>query len=345
MEIGKKIKQLRLNKGVTQESLANALGVTYQAVSRWENETTMPDITLLPQISVFFGVSIDELFEFTEKSQYERIRNMLDEKSALTDNEFESAKFFLEKQLTKESNNVEAIKLLAYLYAHRAHSATARSVEYAKKALHLGDTSKSMNNILRDAYGSPHTDWNFRNRHELIEFYCNHLKEHPDDMRAYRYLLPAMVADGRTAEAKNMLEKIRDKEKPELLFVFDAMILRREGKNEEFENLLSNMIEEHKDSWYTWAIAADFKADDCKYDEAIVCYEKSFELQPKPRYTDSLEAVAHIYEIKKDCQKAIEAYQRIIDLLRTDWNISFGATVNKYNQKIDELKTLSANSF
>ena len=59
MELGKKIKQLRTNKGVTQEALATALGVTYQAVSRWENETTMPDISLLPQISVFFGVSID----------------------------------------------------------------------------------------------------------------------------------------------------------------------------------------------------------------------------------------------------------------------------------------------
>ncbi|MGN1316793.1 MAG: helix-turn-helix domain-containing protein [Acutalibacteraceae bacterium] len=59
MELGKKIKQLRTNKGVTQEALANALGVTCQAVSRWKNETTMPDISLLPQISVFFGVSID----------------------------------------------------------------------------------------------------------------------------------------------------------------------------------------------------------------------------------------------------------------------------------------------
>ena len=337
MELGKKIKQLRLNKGVTQEALANALGVTYQAVSRWENETTMPDISLLPQISVFFGVSIDELFEFTEESQYERIENMLNEKSSLTDMEFENAKYFLEKQLTKESDNINALKLLAWLYSHRAKSSNLQAVEYAKRALQLGDTSKSMNNILRDGYGSPHTDWNYRNRHELITFYYEHLKTHPDDMRAYRYLLPALVADGRTDEAKEVIEKIRTLEKPELLFVFDAMILRRQGKVKEAESLLNDMAKQFPDSWYTWAIVADFNADDCKYDDAISCYEKSFELQEVPRFTDSLEAIAHIYEIKGEYQKSISTYHRIIELLKTDWNITFGATVNKYLQKIDEL--------
>ena len=337
MELGKKIKQLRTNKGVTQEALANALGVTYQAVSRWENETTMPDISLLPQISVFFGVSIDELFEFTEESQYERIENMLNEKSSLTDMEFENAKCFLEKQIAKESENINALKLLAWLYSHRAKSSNIQAVEYAKRALQLGDTSKSMNNILRDAYGSPHTDWNYRNRHELIAFYYEHVKTHPDDMRAYRYLLPALVADGRTDEAKEVIEKIRTLEKPELLFVFDAMILRREGKVTEAKNLLNDMTKQFPDSWYTWAIVADFKADDCKYDDAISCYEKSFELQEVPRFTDSLEAIAHIYEIKGEYQKSILTYQRIIDLLKTDWNVTFGATVNKYLQKIDEL--------
>ena len=43
-------------------------------------------------------------------------------------------------------------------------------------------------------------------------------------------------------------------------------------------------------------------------------------------------------ELKKDYQKSISTYQRIIELLETDWNITFGATVNKYLQKIDELK-------
>ncbi len=337
MELGKKIKQLRLNKGVTQEALANALGVTYQAVSRWENETTMPDISLLPQISVFFGVSIDELFEFTEESQYERIRNMLNEKPVLTDMEFENSEIFLKKQLNQDSENISAVKLLAVLYAHRAKASNLIAVEYAKKALQLGDTSKSMNNILRDAYGSPHTDWNYRNRHELIAFYYEHLKSHPEDIRAYRYMLPALVADGRTDEARVLIEKIRNREKPELLFVFDAMVLRREGKAEECENLLRDMTARFNESWYTWAIVADFKADDCNYDEAVSCYEKSFELQAAPRYTDSLEAIAHIYEIKGEREKASTAYQRIIELLKTDWNVTFGATVNKYLQKLDEL--------
>lgn len=338
MEIGKKIKQLRLNKGVTQETLANALGVTYQAVSRWENETTMPDISLLPQISVFFGVSIDELFEFTEESQYKRIENMLNEKSAISDSEFQNSKYFLEKQLSRECKNVNAIKLLAWLYAHRSKTFEIQAIEYAKKALSLGDTSKSMNNILRDAYGSPHTDWNYRNRHELIDFYYEHLKVYPDDMRAYRYLLPALIADGRTNEAKALIENIRSKEKPELLYVFDAMLLRREGKLTESEKLLNDMVKQFPDSWYTWSIIADFKADDCKYEDAISCFERAFEFQQKPRFTDSLEAIAHIYEIKNDNQKAIVTYQRIVKLLETDWNVTFGATVNKYRQKIDELK-------
>ncbi len=337
MELGKKIKQLRLNKGVTQEALASDLGVTCQAVSRWENETTMPDISLLPDISVYFGVSIDELFEFTEESRFERIQNMLNEKSVLSDTEFNNAKVFLEKQLNKD-DNIDALKLLAELYTHRAKASNTQAVEYAKSALQCGDTSKAMHNILRDAYGSPHTDWNYRNRHELIDFYYNHLAIYPDDLRAYRYMLPALIADGRTDEARSLINNLRNREKPELIFVFDVMVLRREGKKEESEALIKEMLSKYADSWYVWAIIADFKADDCEYDEAVECYEKSFQLQTAPRYTDSLEAIAHIYEIKREYGKAVETYQRIIELLKTDWNVTFGATVNKYIRKIEMLK-------
>lgn len=62
MEIGNQIKALRQQRGVTQEAVAAALGVTAQAVSKWENGAAAPDIALLPALSAYFGVTIDELF-------------------------------------------------------------------------------------------------------------------------------------------------------------------------------------------------------------------------------------------------------------------------------------------
>ena len=63
-EIGTNIRLLRKTKNITQEELANALHISYQAISKWENGSSQPDIALLPAIANYFGVSIDELFGF-----------------------------------------------------------------------------------------------------------------------------------------------------------------------------------------------------------------------------------------------------------------------------------------
>ncbi len=57
MELGKKIRQLRFRAGLTQEQLAEKLGLGAQAVSKWENAAAMPDITVLPLLAEIFGVS------------------------------------------------------------------------------------------------------------------------------------------------------------------------------------------------------------------------------------------------------------------------------------------------
>ena len=62
MNIGNNIKQLRLQNNLTQDQVAEKLGVSYQAVSKWENNANTPDIALLPKIANLFGVSIDALF-------------------------------------------------------------------------------------------------------------------------------------------------------------------------------------------------------------------------------------------------------------------------------------------
>ena len=56
MNLGEKIKALRKKRGVSQEYLADRLGISFQAVSKWETGTTLPDVTLIPAIASFFGV-------------------------------------------------------------------------------------------------------------------------------------------------------------------------------------------------------------------------------------------------------------------------------------------------
>ena len=59
--IGNRIQRFRKEKGLTQEELAAQLGVSSQAVSKWENDASCPDISLLPQLCRVLGITADEL--------------------------------------------------------------------------------------------------------------------------------------------------------------------------------------------------------------------------------------------------------------------------------------------
>ena len=67
MNIGNNISALRKKKGITQEELANELGVSAQAVSKWENNSSCPDVSLLTQIADYFNVSVDALLRAEEE--------------------------------------------------------------------------------------------------------------------------------------------------------------------------------------------------------------------------------------------------------------------------------------
>lgn len=68
-KLGKFIKKLRQDNNLTQNDLAQKLGVTYQAVSKWENGKNIPDIAILQEISKLFSVNIDELLSGAPKKK------------------------------------------------------------------------------------------------------------------------------------------------------------------------------------------------------------------------------------------------------------------------------------
>lgn len=67
LELGSKIRELRHRANLTQEMLAEILGVTAQAVSRWESGGSYPDMEIIPSIAHYFGITIDELFGYSSE--------------------------------------------------------------------------------------------------------------------------------------------------------------------------------------------------------------------------------------------------------------------------------------
>lgn len=79
LSLGENIRRLRRARDLTQEQLADRLGVTYQSVSRWEVGTAYPDIELLPAIADIFSVSVDELLGVPETEREKQAQALCDE--------------------------------------------------------------------------------------------------------------------------------------------------------------------------------------------------------------------------------------------------------------------------
>ena len=120
MNIGLKIRELRKKRGITQERLAEYLNISSQAVSKWENGTALPDITLVPKLSSFFGVSTDELFstkpEITDKKLLE-YKQKAQEFRRIYD--YGSVVKLMEEALEEYPSNFEFMWELVHAYAHK----------------------------------------------------------------------------------------------------------------------------------------------------------------------------------------------------------------------------------
>ena len=86
-KIGEKIRLLRTQNKMTQEQLADRLGISYQSVSRWENGITYPDIEFLPAIAKHFAVSLDYLLGQDDAEKLKQIKNKIRSIGDMTEND------------------------------------------------------------------------------------------------------------------------------------------------------------------------------------------------------------------------------------------------------------------
>lgn len=325
MELGKKIKQLRFKAGMTQEQLADRIGIGAQSVSKWENSVAMPDITTLPLIAEVFGVSIDDLFDLTNEQRLNRIENRLDAEDELPRDVFAEYEEFLKTQLEDKQNGKRATELIAYLYWHRMEQYGRKASRFAKEAIRRTPGEKHCQWILNKTDGYAAWDWNMSNHTAAIEFCYEIARANPGIAGPYYYLIDNLIADHRADEAEKELKKLCAAKgaNPVLCEVYRAHIALARFDEKTADAIVEKLLEEHPNEDVVLFEAAQYYAAKCEYDRAIELYERNFECDTRrPRFQDALMAIRDINVIKGDYKKAAEAQGRIIDLLENEWGMS-----------------------
>lgn len=139
---GERLKKLRHDNKVTQDTLAEYLGISYQAISKWENSLGFPDISFIPAISNFFGVSADFLLGIDLEKSEQKIENVLSEARKFTHTgEIEKSINLIEETLKSFPNEH---RLLCDLIEYKVMTWASDDLEWC------ADIETRANLILRD---------------------------------------------------------------------------------------------------------------------------------------------------------------------------------------------------
>lgn len=252
MSINDNIHNLRLQRNLSQEKFGELLGVSGQAVSKWEQNITSPDISLLPIIAEYFGVTIDSLFQNTPKRRYsgygdERYELLARYESANgTDLDFEKA----ETALAKVILNGQAVTqdYIAYGILHRARAEKDRelALRYFRRAITEGNSTRDL-------------QW----------------------LAAHQALTNLLVDMGRTNEAIEEQRKWCDSE-PDCAWahVAYAYALQKANRLEQACIEIEKAQAIHAEDVGVQAMAGDILAKAGRYEEAFLCWDKAYELDP-----------------------------------------------------------------
>ena len=354
MNIGSKIKALRLKASATQEAMAEALGVSSQAVSKWENNVCAPDISLLPSISEFFGVTIDELFDLTIDQKLHRIENMLDYENKLTDEQFKNTEEFLMElkdtydECHPERPNGRIYSFLAHLYHHRMTSDSKNVSLYARKAMHLHPDAKEDQWLLSKSEGAFVWDWNARQHNNTIAFYRELVENYPEIGRNYLYLMDNLIADHRTKEAAAYLDAYQKLEnhKKVLIPVYSANIAFAEYRAKDGWAIVAAIERDYQNDYEAIFEVAGIYAANARYEEALERYRKAEEVcrvnHKAHVCLDHLQAQAVIYEITGRIEDAVRYVDREIQFCKEEWNITEGTIINDLEEEKRRLIALSS---
>lgn len=339
MEIGKQIKLLRNRRGVTQEQMAAHFGITAQAVSKWECGSSVPDISMLPDLSAYFGVSIDELFALSDETRIERIQNMLWDVRFLNPTHIENERQFLLDKASREPHNADPHCMLAQIELHLAQEHNIRAQEYALEAINrqLEDCCIT---YLAKSMGGSRVDLRFNLHNELINHYKALVRKNPKQIGAYAYLIQQLIDDHRLTEAKYYCDLLSRHHDGYYLTVHQIKVALACGEKAEAKYMWEKMGQDYPDKWQVWEWVGDFQTQAEEYSSAKESYRKAIELEPVPHYVDAIISLAQVCEIEGDIEGAIAARQYELEVSEKEWGDTDGETIDEIHREITRLRKL-----
>lgn len=339
MEIGKQIKSLRQKRCITQEEMSQHFGVTPQAISKWERGVTTPDISLLPDISAYFGVTIDELFAISDDTRMARIQNMLWDNRYFDPKEVEdTCKFLLDKG-RRESDNGEVYAFLAEIENHLTSEHHEKAEEYAKEALSREPGLRNAHSELNIAMGGLCPDWNGRNHYIQIKYYQEYIQKNPEDWRAYMWLMDQLIDDYRLDEAEIYCNRLSEFNSSYRVALYRGIIAWQRGNREEAFQIWNQMQADNANEWCVYHNIADYLVRSGRFDEGMVYYRKALDVQKTPPLVDPLQAMAQLCEIRGDIPGAIAARKEEADIIENQWEIN-GEELDCVLRDIERLEKL-----
>ncbi|MBQ3528377.1 MAG: helix-turn-helix domain-containing protein [Clostridia bacterium] len=331
LKLGTTIKKLRSERGITQEELANKMGVSFQAVSKWETNTTTPDIAIIPQLALFFGVSIDSLFSMNKDDYMERISNMIRDEHTVSHDNFVWAERYLKGVICDEPQNNESRTLLVELYEHRVNRDTLNVGRLCEEGLLIDPCDMALHgNLIRVRNKRNETD-------RLINFYEALSNKYPKNDTVREKLIGIYINAGKYEIAKEYISSFFDNAMYEL---FLGDIEMQTGNNSTAMSMWETTVEKNgNDHRIIFEAAERFN----KYgfsEKAISLYERSYEKAPSPKELDSVYARAFLFTKLGRKSEAISMWNLIIKSLSEDYGIRSGESVDWARREISKLSAV-----
>lgn len=269
------LRRLRLEKNLTQEQLANILGVSVQSVSRWECGNTLPDVMLLPDIARLYGVTVDDLYRSDAKgySSYAQRLLAVYEVSGRSDDFVAAEQEFT--RMPADELTADDFRSWGVLYYYMMQHSAARAQQKLEQAMHHPDATEQV--YLSAAQ-------------QKIALLCEQGKGREEAMR-YSQMLASNPGDYR-------------------LWLLCAAAHEFIGEYEQALEVVTEGIGRYPDKAALYVHAGDICRSLKRYDEAFDYWNKAIDLDAD--YLDAVYSKGFCYEELEQYQKAYNIWTELV---------------------------------